>query len=116
MKFKAKVVEEFEPIVEVRDPNRDVFIDAMKDSFSIQDSPMVGPFWYDPEEQELYGVRAEFAIDKQFYKSSQFKTEVKTGKMLHQKIWQKEFFRKKDPRFSGDYTQKPRGRVFEFKD
>lgn len=101
---------------EIADADRDVLVQAMRDSFDIQDSPMVGPFWYDPEKEELYGVRAEFVVDRPFYKSPQFQTEVKTGKLLHETIWKKEFFKKKDPRFSGNYTQRPRGRVFEFKD
>ena len=91
-------------------------IEVMKQSFSVQDDPMVGCFWYDPKANELYGVSATLAQDVPFYSSAQFNAEVKTGRQLHEKIWQKEFYRGKDVRFRGDYTKKPRGRVFEFKD
>lgn len=100
----------------VKDGNHDLLIKTMSESFSKQDDPMVGSFWYDPIKKELYGVSSTLAEDVPFYKSNQFNDEVKTGRQLHEKIWQKEFYRKKDNRFSGDYTQKPRGRVFEFKD
>lgn len=44
-----------------------------------------------------------------------FRCEIKTGRMLHKNIWQKEFYKNKDKRFQGDYTLIPIGRVFEFK-
>ena len=99
-----------------KDSERDLVIAAMRDSFDIQDDPMVGPFWYDPLKNELYGVRPVLASETYFYKSPQFSTEVKTGKQLHKNIWAKEYHRGKDQRFFGDYTRNPRGRVFEFKD
>lgn len=99
-----------------KDPERDLVISAMRDSFDLQDDPMVGPFWYDPSGKELYGVRPVLVSETSFYKSPQFETEVKTGKQLHKDIWRKEYYKKKDSRFFGDYMQKPRGRVFEFKD
>lgn len=42
--------------------------------------------------------------------------KFRTGPKLHKDIWHKEQKRGKDPRFKGDYTKYPRGRVFEFKD
>lgn len=94
---------------------RGLVIGAMRDSFDIQDEPMVGPFWYDPDKKEVYGARPTYSNDILYYKSPQFKNEVRTGRQLHQNIWKKEVIRKRDLRFSGDYTKKPRGRVFEFK-
>ena len=91
-------------------------IEAMIDSFNEQDEPMVGPFWYDPIKKEVYGHIVALAKDRPFYYSHSWKKEVKTGSALHKSIWEREFFRHKDKRFSGDYTQKPRGSVFEFKD
>lgn len=97
-------------------PEANTAIEVMKQSFEKQDEPMVGSFWYDPKEKELYGISSTLASDVPFYVSPTWSKEVKTGRQLHEKIWQKEFFRGKDKRFSGDYTLRPRGRVFEFKD
>lgn len=47
--------------------------------------------------------------------SPQWNKEVRTGRRLPKNVWGKRSQRKKDNRFSGDYTQVPRGRVFEFK-
>lgn len=91
-------------------------IEVMENSFDTQDDPYVGPFWYDPNKDEVYGNIMALASDKPFYHSYQFNKDVRTGNALHQNIWKKESFRGKDKRFSGDYTLKPRGRVFEFKD
>ena len=91
-------------------------MDAMLHNMQVQDEAMVGSFWYDPHRNELYGVSTTLAQDVPFYSSQQFNAEVKTGRQLHEKIWQKEIYRGRDKRFSGDYTQRPRGRVFEFKD
>lgn len=88
-------------------------IDTMIQSFDLQNEPMVGCFWYDPIKKELYGVSSTLAQDVPFYKSDYFDSRVRTGRQLHQSIWKKEFYRGKDKRFTGDYTLKPRGRVFE---
>ena len=90
-------------------------MDAMLDSFESQGSPCVGPFWYDPENDELFGQSLTLASDRPFFKSLQFGAEVRTGHALHKSIWKKKSMQGKDKRFSGDYTQVPRGRVFEFK-
>lgn len=55
-------------------------------------------------------------MDCPWYESKQFKTRVKTGRALHQSIWKKETYRKKDFRFKGDCKLIPRGRVFQFTD
>ena len=98
------------------DNNINTAIDAMINSFDSQDEPMLGAFWYDPRKQEVFGVKATPARDCKWYKSPQFGIETRTGNALHVNIWKKEHFRGKDTRFNGDYTQVPRGRVFEFKD
>lgn len=90
-------------------------IEVMKESFDTQDEPYVGPFWYDPIKDEVYGNIMALASEKPYYHSLQFNKDVKTGNALHQNIWKKEEYRGKDKRFSGDYTLRPRGRVFEFK-
>ena len=95
---------------------RDTIINAMKDSMDKQKDPYIGPFWYDPIKNELYGCVLTLASDVPFYYSGELKHQVRTGRALHKNIWQKEHFRGKDSRFKGDYTLKPRGRVFEIKD
>ena len=90
-------------------------IEVMINSFDEQSEPMVGPFWYDPERKEVYGQIVALSKDRPFYYSPSWKKEVRTGSALHKSIWEREYFRHKDRRFSGDYTLRPRGRVFEFK-
>lgn len=89
-------------------------IAAMAESMEIQGTPMVGSFWYDIDDKELFGVSSELAEGRKFYDSSDMGSRVRTGSKLHKSVWQKEHHRGKDPRFFGDYTQVPRGRVFEF--
>lgn len=88
-------------------------IDVMMSSDDMQDDACVGSFWYDPKSQELFGVSSEIASRIPFIKSEQFGRNVRTGGKLHKAIWKKEFHRGKDPRFKGNYTMTPRGRVFE---
>ena len=80
-----------------------------------QDKPKVGPFWYDPIKDELFGAYPVIADDVKPYKS-EYGEETRTGSRLHEQIWKKEVYRNKDRRFSGDYTQVPRGRVFKVGD
>ena len=92
----------------------DAGLHAMIDSEDDQDEAYIGPFWYDTDRQEVYGQVLTVAKDKPFYKSDD--KEIRTGTALHKAIWKKEEKRNKDKRFTGDYKQKPRGRVFEVKD
>ena len=80
----------------------------------VQEEPYVGCFWYDPINNELFGVNKTLHCDVPYYHSNQFNNNVRTGRALHKNIWQKEFYRAKDKRFLGNYTLVPRGRVFEF--
>lgn len=91
-------------------------MDVMYENDKYQDDPEVAMFWYDPEEDELFGIKSTLATDLNWYHSNQWDTDIRTDKHLHKNIWQKEFFRGKDKRFQGDHTLTPRGRVFEFKD
>lgn len=110
-------VEEAKEKVKKRDDETaNAAIEVMIDSFNEQEEPMVGPFWYDPDKKEVYGQVVALAKDRPFYYSHSWNKEVRTGSALHKSIWEREYFRHKDKRFSGDYTQRPRGRVFEFKD
>ena len=90
-------------------------MNAMIESMDDQKDPLVGSFWYDPDNEELFGVASEPADTAKCYKS-EFGENTKTGRRLHEQIWQKEFHKGKDKRFQGDYTQVPRGRVFQVGD
>lgn len=91
-------------------------MDLMYENDAYQNGPEVAMFWYDPEDDELFGIRSTLAADLNWYHSNQWNEDIRTDKHLHKNIWQKEFFRGKDKRFQGDHTLVPRGRVFEFKD
>ena len=89
-------------------------IGVMAATLDAQDSPKVGFFWYDAKERELFGVVKSLASD------IPFTNKKKTVGILHKDHWNKEFKKNlrsgKPSRFTGDYTDIPRGRVFEVKD
>lgn len=89
-------------------------MELMLSNDSVQDDAYVGCFWYDKNRKELFGVNKTLHTDVPYYYSTQFDRNVRTGRALHKNIWEKEFYRKKDKRFLGNYTLVPRGRVFEF--
>lgn len=91
-------------------------IQVMENDLAIQDDFMVGSFWYDSKNDELFGVDQVPANSRPYYKSKQFNAEIRTGPVLHQTRWKKEAMKRKDKRFYGDYTLVPRGRVFDYKD
>ena len=112
---KRMTIEEAKKCVKKREDDvTNAAIEVMINSFDEQDEPMVGPFWYDPKNKEIYGHVVALAKDRPYYFSPSWKKNVKTGSALHKSIWEREFFRHKDKRFTGNYTLKPRGRVFEF--
>lgn len=92
--------------------NQDL-IYAMAENLDCQDDSYVGIFWYDVNKNELFGVNYTLAKDAAVYTTSSYGKEVRTTGILHEKVWNKEFHRKRDSRFSGDYTKIPRGRVFQ---
>jgi hypothetical protein len=77
------------------------------------EKPMVGIFWYNPNENELFGVAA---VDPDILKD----TPLKTTSRRHDQVWEKEHFRavarhKIDSPFyseSNGYNF-PQGRVFK---
>lgn len=89
----------------------------MKENNDFADDPCVGIFWYDPEANELFGVRSSFAHETVYHKEHGTDREIRTTKFMHYAVWQKECNRCKDTRFQTmDYTKYPKGRVFEVKD
>lgn len=97
-------------------PEVNALKELMKENMNHQDDAEVGIFWYDPEADDLFGVKSASVDDVPYYRSTLFGTEVKTCKPLHYKVWEREYFRGKDKRFQGDYTRVPRGRIFYVKD
>ena len=91
--------------------------ELMTENIKHQDDGEVGIFWYDAENDDLFGVRSANVNDVPFYKSNLFNgKEVKTCRPLQYKVWEKEYYRGKVTRFQGDYTLVPRGRIFFVKD
>ena len=88
----------------------------MSDNFEMQEDPKVGIFWYDKTGDELFGVTASFAAELPFNDRG-----TKTVGTLHKTWWKKQQERAKAKNqlnsiFLKDYTQVPRGRVFQRKD
>ena len=88
----------------------------MSENFEIQEDPKVGIFWYDETGDELFGVTAVNAGELVFNNHG-----MKTVGTLHKTWWKKQQERAKAKNqlasiFMKDYTQIPRGRVFQRKD
>ena len=91
-------------------------MDSMSDSFQIQEDPKVGIFWYNEASDELFGVTASYATELPFNDRG-----TKTVGILHKTWWKKQQERAKAKNqltgiFMKDYTQVPKGRVFQRKD
>jgi hypothetical protein len=86
-------------------------MEHMRSFNTSEDTPLVGFFWYDIKNNELFGVQSIDADQTPYYKGK------KTLQKTHKKYWQKEVHRSsKDPRIKGDYTMTPRGRVYQLQD
>lgn len=88
----------------------------MKDMKSFDEPmPAVGIFWYDPEEHDFFGVYKKELTPKMVEDAAEKGLPYINYQTLHRQIWQKQYFKalaKHEPtKFSGDYTQVPRGRV-----
>ena len=95
---------------------RSEVIKSMSDNFETQDDPMVGIFWYDEKNDELFGVTASYASELPFNAHGK-----KTVNLLHKTWWKKQHERAKAKKqltsiFMKDYTQTPRGRIFQRED
>lgn len=77
--------------------------------------PCVGIFWYDPSDNQLFGVRKKEVTPKMAEDAAVKGVPFINYPHLHRQIWAKEYFRAQatheDTKFKGDYTQVPRGRV-----
>ena len=85
-------------------------LEIMDDFLYRQDEPKVGIFWYDPAEQELFGVSSTGISD----------LKGATIQKLHKDYWAKEHKKKHKGidigRYAGNYADTPRGRIFYFKE
>ena len=91
-------------------------IASMSDNFDSQNNPKVGIFWYNEESDELFGITAIDANELSFDDHGR-----KTLGTLHKTWWKKQHERAKTKNqlasiFMQDYTQIPRGRIFQRKD
>ncbi len=80
-----------------------------------EEMPSVGIFWYDPKENLFFGVCKQQVTPKMVEEAADNGLPFINFPHLHRQIWAKEFFHAQatgEPsKFSGDYTQVPRGRV-----
>ena len=88
----------------------------MKDMKSFDEPmPAVGIFWYDPEEHDFFGVYKKELTPKMVEDAADKGLPYINYQTLHRQIWQKQYFKAlakhESTKFSGDYTQVPRGRV-----
>ena len=116
IELDTKVPESSDWATDTDDPMINAFRETMAFNAKYANEPYVGIFWYDTANQELFGVKSVSVEEVKYRESSIFKSFVKTCTTIDRNVWKKEAFRGKDKRFSGDYTQIPRGRVFEVKD
>ena len=89
---------------------------SMMENIDNQDDPKLGIFWYDEVKDELFGITAAYADELSFNNR-----ERKTIGTLHKNWWKKQQERAKTKKlltsiFMKDYTQVPRGRLFQRQD
>ena len=85
-------------------------ISIMDELLNKEVEPKAGIFWYDPRDEELFGVEKESI-------SSLAARKRRTCDILHKDVWKKKHnnlkFRGKPlGRYAGNYTETPRGRIF----
>lgn len=77
--------------------------------------PCIGIFWYDPEEHNFFGVHKKEITPKMVEEAAEKGVPFINYPKLHRQIWAKEYFKaqakNEETKFTGDYTQVPRGRV-----
>ena len=114
MKFKENIPNSSDWNSNTNDFEYNAFISLMKANNEFVDEPNLGIFFYDPEKEELFGVKSCLASDVKFGYSQDFGGNVRTCRAEHYQIWKKEKYRGKDLRFQvPNYTLIPRGRIFE---
>lgn len=74
------------------DPQATAAMETMIDSFSMQDDPHVGCFYYDPDTKSLFGIDSPLAEDIPFHYSEEYHQNIRTSHILQKKIWQKNHY------------------------
>lgn len=70
-----------------------------------EEMPSVGIFWYDEQDHSFFGVYKEQVTPKRIEEMANLGLPFINHPSIHQNVW------KNEPKFKGDYTQIPRGRV-----
>ena len=77
--------------------------------------PSIGIFWYDLNDHTFFGVGKQELTPKMVEAAAEKGLPFINYPKLHRQVWQKEFFKAQashtPTKFTGDYTQVPRGRV-----
>lgn len=80
-----------------------------------EEMPSVGIFWYDQNEKDFFGVCKSELTPKMVEEAAEEGLPFINYTKLHRQIWAKEYYRaqanNEQTKFTGDYTQIPRGRV-----
>lgn len=80
-----------------------------------EEMPSVGIFWYDQNEKDFFGVCKSELTPKMVEEAAEKGLPFINYTKLHRQIWAKEYYRaqanNEQTKFTGDYTQIPRGRV-----
>jgi len=118
MPYKLQIPDSCDWKKDTDNPMVNGFRELMEYNNQFVDDPNVGIFWYDPEEDELFGIYSTLASDMNFFYSNVFHAEVRTCHLMHYALWQGECNRGKDKRFQKaiPFFKYPRGRIFEVKD
>lgn len=100
-------------MTQLSDKEHTAQMEAMK-AFD-EEMPSVGIFWYDPENHDFFGVCKQEVTPKMTEKAAVNGIPYINYPHLHRQVWAKEYFRAQasgeQTKFTGDYTQIPRGRV-----
>lgn len=100
--------------INIRDKHQ-TLIEHMQQFENATFTPELGIFWYDTKNDELFGDRS-FECDTVPFRSDGSRTYNK----LHKDVWNRESYKARAQgratKFSGDYTQIPRGRIFQYDD
>ena len=77
--------------------------------------PCVGIFWYDAEENSLFGVRKKEITPVMVEEAAEKGMPFINYPHLHRQVWAKEYFKAQakheETKFKGDYIRVPRGQV-----
>ena len=91
--------------------------EAIMAEMDIYEEPMpaVGIFWYDPEENELFGVNKKELTPQMIEAAAEKGIPYINYPHYHRPVWLKQRYaaaaKGEESKFAGDYSQTPRGRV-----